>query len=311
MFAIRTVTAGLLGLILVGTISVTVAADTAAGSATHVVAADGTGDFTTIGEAIAAAAEGDTVLIAPGAYAEAVIVDKALTLKGDGPREQILIVYPEGGPTPAGVPDLPGGPYSVVVSDADVTLTGLTISAPRGGGSVFLDGGSALVHGNTLGALVRVGGAAEAEISFNTFLDFADVLIADGASGLVEDNDFRGGSVRIDGGRDTTVHDNVIRALAPVIGEPGIDVRGPGANATVEDNAINGSGIGISVADGASAFIEGNDLRETGIGIAWFAWQPGMIGANSICGADMDLWMAEGASAELTQAPTCEEASAG
>lgn len=305
MSAMRTVTAGLLSLVLVGTISAAAAADTLAGSATHLVAADGTGDFTTIGEAIAAAASGDTVLIAPGAYAEAVVIDKALTLKGDGPREQILIVHPEGGPTPVGTPDLPGGPYSVVVRDADVTLTGLTISAPRGGGSVLIDGGSSLLFGNTLGALVRVMGSGELEVSFNAFLDFADALIEDGASGLVEDNDFAGGSVRIDGGLAVTVRDNVIRALAPVIGEPGVDVRGPGATATIEDNAISGSGIGVSVADGASASIEGNELSDTGIGIAWFAWQPGTIGANSVCDSAVTVWVAEGASAEVDTSIGC------
>jgi parallel beta-helix repeat protein len=310
MFAMRTTVAGLLSLILAGAISAGVAADTAEGSATHAVAVDGSGDFTTIGEAIAAAAEGDTVLVAPGEYAEAIVIDKDLTLKGAGPRERILLTFPDDAPPEAGASDVPGGPFVVVVQDADATLTGLTVSAPDGGGSVLMDGGSSLLHGNTLGALVRVSGAGEAEVSFNTFLDFADALIADGASGLVEGNDLRGGSVRINGGLEVAVRDNVIRALAPVIGEPGVDVRGPGATATIAGNTISGSGIGVSIADGASATIEGNELRDNGIGIAWFAWQPGTIEANTVCGADMDLWMAEGASAELTQAPTCEGASA-
>jgi hypothetical protein len=305
MFAMRTMIAGLLSLILVGAISVTVAADTTAGSATHVVAADDTGGFSTIGEAIAAADEGDTVLVGPGRYAEAVVIDKALTLKGDGPREQILIVHPNGGSDPTGVPDLPGGPYSVVVRDADVTLTGLTISAPRGGGSVLVHGGSSLLFGNTLGGLVRVTGPGELEASFNSFLDFADALFEAGASGLVEDNDFSGGSVRIDGGAGVTVRDNVIRALAPVIGEPGVDVRGPGATATVEGNAISGSGIGVSVADGASAMIEGNELSDTGIGIAWFAWQSGTIGANSVCDSTVALWVSEGANPEVDTGIGC------
>ena len=56
--------------------------------ATHVVAADGSGDFTTISEAVAAAAEGDTVLVKPGEYVEVVAVDKNITLQGDGPREE-------------------------------------------------------------------------------------------------------------------------------------------------------------------------------------------------------------------------------
>jgi parallel beta-helix repeat protein len=311
MLAMRTLMAGLLSLVLVGTISIPAVADTAAGSATHEVATDGSGDFRTIGQAIGAAAEGDTILVGPGAYTEAIVIGKALTLKGNGPREQILLIHPEAAPTAGAVPDAPGGPYSVIVRDADVTLTGLTISAPRGGGSVFLSGGSSLVHGNTLGALVRVSGAAEAEISFNTLLDFADVLVVDSASALVEDNDFRGGSVRVDGSQDVTVHDNIIRALAPVVGESGVDVRGPGANATIEDNVISGSGIGISVADGASAFIEGNELRDNGIGIAWFAWQRGSIAANSVCGASVDVWVAEGSEVEVTDAQTCQDEPAG
>ena len=44
---------------------------------------------------IEAASEGDTILIAPGTYVENLYIDKALTLVGDGPREQIVILQDE------------------------------------------------------------------------------------------------------------------------------------------------------------------------------------------------------------------------
>ncbi|MFV2064668.1 MAG: hypothetical protein ACC726_14335, partial [Chloroflexota bacterium] len=42
----------------------------------YTVAADGSGDFGTIAEAVAAAVDGDTVLVQPGTYTEAIVIDK-------------------------------------------------------------------------------------------------------------------------------------------------------------------------------------------------------------------------------------------
>ena len=56
-----------------------------------VVAQDGSGTVTTIAEAVAIAEEGGLVLITPGTYAEVVVIDKDITLRGDGQREQIVI----------------------------------------------------------------------------------------------------------------------------------------------------------------------------------------------------------------------------
>ena len=46
----------------------------------------GGGDFATIGEAVAAARDGDTILVAPGTYDESVTVTKDITIRGDGDR---------------------------------------------------------------------------------------------------------------------------------------------------------------------------------------------------------------------------------
>ena len=59
---------------------------------THVVDAfPGRGDFTTVGAAIKAATPGDRILVRPGLYAEALVVDKPLEILGDGPVPDIEI----------------------------------------------------------------------------------------------------------------------------------------------------------------------------------------------------------------------------
>ena len=59
---------------------------------THVVDAfPGRGDFTTVGDAIRAATPGDRILVRPGLYDEALVVDKPLEILGDGPVSDIEI----------------------------------------------------------------------------------------------------------------------------------------------------------------------------------------------------------------------------
>ena len=55
----------------------------AAGTASiYVVAQDGSGDFVTITEAVDAAADGDTIMVKPGVYIEAVTIAKDITRVG-------------------------------------------------------------------------------------------------------------------------------------------------------------------------------------------------------------------------------------
>ncbi len=49
------------------------------------------GDFPTINEAIKSAKSGSRILIKPGTYNEAIVIDKALELIGDGDREHIVV----------------------------------------------------------------------------------------------------------------------------------------------------------------------------------------------------------------------------
>ncbi len=339
--------AGLSSLALVGALSAGV---TAQEGATHVVAADGSGDFSTISEALSAAAEGDTVLVRPGSYRESLVVDKGITLQGDGPVDAIVVDVPEFAlidPPDAVLPTL-------LLQGSGASVTGLTILGTRRLGGIDVQGGAPLLEGNAIGAVMRLSGATDAVIRGNTFLEFADVLVSGGASALIEGNDFTGGSIRVDGGVDVTVRDNVIRGLVPVVGEPGIDIRGPDASALVTGNSVSDAGIGVSIADGAAATVEDNELARNSVGVAWFAWIPGAIDgnvieggamgisissdtpsvtgnsvddatvrgvaigggatpsvdANSVCGSETNLWVAESATPQLGENDICPDAMA-
>jgi hypothetical protein len=62
-----------------------------AGAASVVVSAGGDGDYASIGEALERVAAGGRVLVRPGVYEEAVILDKRINVVGDGPREKIVV----------------------------------------------------------------------------------------------------------------------------------------------------------------------------------------------------------------------------
>ncbi len=99
------------------------------------VAADGTGDFTVLFDAVTAAASGDTISIGPGNYTDirpstvsgstfdsvAHITQQVLTIRGDDATSVLI------GPlVPA--PDLETGPYGIVVSSGQsVSLENITV----------------------------------------------------------------------------------------------------------------------------------------------------------------------------------------
>ena len=84
---------------------------------TYLVAQDGSGDFATIGAAVAAASDGDRVLVRPGRYVESVVLDKAVSIEGDGDRAAIVV---DGRDLPA---------FHVLADGA--SLRGLTLTGGR------------------------------------------------------------------------------------------------------------------------------------------------------------------------------------
>ena len=92
----------------------------------------GNGGFATIQEAIDAAVDGDTIMVAAGTYQEQIVIDgKDVTLEGAGIGETIILSPDAADLELSHVETNSGSPnrYSVVTitNDADVTIEGVTV----------------------------------------------------------------------------------------------------------------------------------------------------------------------------------------
>jgi parallel beta-helix repeat protein len=263
-----------------------------------VVAADGSGEFTTITAAVAVAAAGDTVLLRPGTYGESVVVEEDITIAGDGEREAVIVQ-----------PDVGGSSFTL--SDSSATLTGLTLRGP--GARLIIQGGAPTIEGLLLDAVgtpfngsnVLVRGAIEvserstALLRGNVIRDSGGIDVSSGSAPRIEGNEIvGGGNMFIDPTAgpavvvDNVIRDQIVRGVwlgsteAVVVagntiigfGEDGITVapgQGPGrtrtpqagVRAVVRDNTVQGDGMGI-VVEGGDALVEGNDVSGAAYGIA-------------------------------------------
>lgn len=224
-----------------------------------VVDQSGGGNYTTITEAVAAAEDGDEILVRPGSYVEAVVIEADITVRGDGPREDIVISAPDDGPVhDTGFSWLMPAPYAVLLADSHGKLSDLTLEGTNA--RLFVDGGSPTVEGLLLqevglayagsavtGAVVVKGGASP------VFTD--NLLVGGGGLSAYEDSDpvfdsnvlDGSGAIGGDFGTDAVIKDNTI------IGEGRQGVTFLGAtSATVTGNTISGKAYGITVGDGIS-----------------------------------------------------------
>ena len=226
---------------------------------THVVAADGSADFSTIAEAVAAAAEGDTVLVRPGDYVEALVIDKDITLAGDGPRGEVLISIPEGGPTfdfaESGAVQQFAPAYSLLLDDTQADVSGLTFAGPEGEvaghtGAIIVDGGSPMLSDLVLDGAdfaLLIGSGSTATLT-DSLVSGGGIEAADHAEPLIARNDLRdGASIYGSMGDGTVIRDNTLT------GGGGISVGGfmgdVPTDALIEGNTITGAtGYAISTA---------------------------------------------------------------
>jgi parallel beta-helix repeat protein len=259
-----------------------------------VVAQDGSGTFHTLNEAVEAAADGDTILVRPGEYVEAVVIDKDIVVKGDGDLADIVISAPEGGPTAPINPSVKEtgeavemDPYAVLLQDSDAVLSDLTF---RGQPSEIIISGGAPTIENVMfdgtgfpftgastsarGSSIVVNGSSTAVIKDNVLVGGGPIGIFDGAMPLVEGNVLSDGPHIWgipDGAviRNNTIEGALVRAIgvfdetSPRIegntiidpGETGIDIWA--GSASVRKNSIRGGKAGIYV-QGANPTIEDN-----------------------------------------------------
>jgi nitrous oxidase accessory protein NosD len=296
--------------------------------ATHVVAQDGGGDFATIGEAIAAAADGDTVLVGPGEYVEVLVIGKDITLTGDGAAGEVVISIPPDAPTVAfeGAPF----PYGIRLADSDATISDVTMEGRRDTVSLVVDGGSPMlsdlrvdgvgiafvfigastptltgsrwdgylavrdsaapvIEGNTITReVVSIDGPGETILRGNTFLAGAGTSLSAGATGIVEGNELTGGSIAVDTGSDVLVQGNTVREFRGDVSRGAIEVRDAGSRARIVGNRISGSSTGISVQSRTEASIEGNELTDNEVGMLILATDASVL-SNTVTGARVGL----------------------
>lgn len=248
-----------------------------ASPAVIVVDQSGRGDATTITEAVALAEDGDEILIRPGTYTEAVTVEKDVILKGDGPRDQIVLMAPEGGPLHR-TGHARSRQYALLLLGVDATVEGLTL---RGEASrLNIDGGAPIVRDV---ALEGVGRPHTMPRGRYTFPDA--VALTETRATIIGNTVTNGGAITSFEGAPQII-DNVL------IDGPSIHAYYPGDEALIAGNLVSGSldrAIGVFGANHMA--IEDNTVRNAqgdGISVGIYT-DPGnepIVRRNSIEGTE-------------------------
>lgn len=302
---------------------------------TVVVAADGSGDYTSIAEAVVAAVDGDTITIRPGEYTDSVVIDKDIAVMGDGPREEIVIGGHDASATIDGS-DCDGEVLCMFLLDqTDASLSNVTFrgefaglgvagGAPTIEGVLFDQSGERPPDGTPFsGVVLHIGSGSAAQVINNEFIGDGDLTIQDGSNPLIEGNIMRGWAVSASWpGDDAIIRGNDISgSLGSGIGvntastlliEDNVltDVGGDaialglfGAedfDAVIRGNTITGSpGSGISAGSGASPTIENNTLIDNRFGVLLQHGDASVTG-NDIRGDGTGIVVAGGGTPSIT-----------
>lgn len=303
-----------------------------------IVAQDGSGDHTTIQRAIAAADRGETIRVRPGRYEEQLYIDKNISVVGDGPRDEIVVV-------PTGVlqePDANQPNGAINVRGASAQIVGLTIRDERERdrccgpvvGEVVVDGSAEPVLEGLAVEHIRVGDRSRAVVRGND-VDMITVeaissptIEANRVSHITvgdpsDDEDGRGrvqSAVVIDndvsdslsiGGSGTLVEANRIASLidegiGTLITENDLgQVDLNGIDSVVHDNRIGGD-YGIFVGGtGSDITIEDNDVAGRWLGIGTAGSGHVTIRGNTVRGSDVGLLVAS-QDADITGNDLCD-----
>lgn len=248
-------------------------APASAAPATRLVATTGTDSGTclvtacqTINYAIGQAAGGDTVSIAAGSYAEAVVINKDLTLQGA--KHGLSATSGRTDATQESIIAAPGGNDITYAAPAVTgTVDGVTL-AGSGVGIVALSGG----HGYTW---------------TNNIIGTADTGINFMADGTVP----------------TSITNNLIKNADPGgIGTGGVFfTSGPANNVTIENNRFDTNSTDVNTTSGGSGLVvRGNSSTGSGNFIALFQTTGALVTANTVSGATGTAFYLDGGNTGAT-----------
>ena len=235
------------------------------------VAVDGGADYTSISEAVAAAQDGDTVLVAPGRYDEALIVDKDITLRGTGDRPRDVAIYvPEDAPAAAEAmpplsillhgPETP--PYPAVgiqVLDSSATLANLNVMGLDDGIAMLVRGGAPALEAVVLSHRSYLGPSPDcAERGAQEQLA-GGLFILDGADASITASEVWH-TVRIDGDSSASIKDSLLQF-------PAVAVQGGSTIDLVGNSIWACENQALSVTDGSTATIRNNKFHSGGVDV--------------------------------------------
>jgi parallel beta-helix repeat protein len=273
---------------------------------TRVVAQDGSADFATIGAALAAAGDGDTILVRPGAYVEALEIEKDVTVRGDGPVGAVIIGIPPDAPTmrPEDV-EATDAHVGIRMSSVDAALSNLSLAGEANAISVLVDGGSPTLSSLRVDVPPAVGDGSMGGVAFfligGTTATLTDstwdgyLAVREGASPLIEGNVVGGdGHLSIDGPGETTMRGNTF--------EPGTGTSlSAMAQGLVEGNDLTNAAIAVDT--GSDIVVRGNTLRDVIAGAgAIVVTGPGStatVSGNTVSGSSIAISVADRARATI------------
>lgn len=291
-----------------------------------VVAQDGSGTVATISEAVAMAEDGDEILVRPGTYAESIVVDKDVVMRGDGPVQDIVIsASPDAPKYETGFSFNTMAEYALVLDGTDAQVSDLTFNgrnarlitdagAPTLERLHFIEVGWPYEGGPSVQAVVIRGGATPV-VRESTFVDGGGINIFEDSSPLIEKNELEGGpGIYGDFGDDTRILENHIHGP----GEQGVDMGSAAAavirgntvsdktdgmwimgGVLVEGNVVTNAGnagisvVEVEVSEGAPT-IRGNTLTDNYLGISWNN-DAGVVEGNTITGGEGGIRFIRGA----------------
>ena len=247
----------------------------ASSSETIAVAADGSFDHATIGEAMAAAVDGDTVRVGPGTYRERVVLRSGVVVHGSGYEDTRIevdwLANPVYAPSVAGaeISDFTLAytgsepPVVVLLQSARVTVSRCRITSTGGIGVYAVDGSEVEVRecvveqNDGFGVYVSSGSRGYVRDSQIRGNDYAGVAFDRGASGevtgcLLTENS--GNGITVNGAGPVVVSGSVL-ARNSGVGVFGLE----GADMELRRNTVVGNGsYGILLRSGSVASIYDN-----------------------------------------------------
>ncbi len=247
------------------------------------VAADGSGDYTSIAKAVAAAKTGDKITIAPGQYKGAVTVNKAIEIVGPADPSKVewtakgdhIITWTANGGRIANLTlhQLDGCELNcnTIYFENGTARVENNFMSSDGGAAVYITGASSkpdIVH-NTISKCTESGIYTEAQasgtIESNDIFDngFAGIEIKSGAAPLVKNNlvhDGRSAGMFLNNGAQGIVEFNDVYANAFA----GIESK-TSAKMIIRSNKIyNGKQVGLWMQESTKSLVENNVIKDNG-----------------------------------------------